>query len=68
MRGPIKSRDIKDVLEEAKTLLKNGYKEIVLTGIHTGSYGKDLKDMKFSDLVEQLLQLDGFISFTHFFY
>ena len=59
VRGPIKSRDVKDVLEEAKTLLKNGYKEIVLTGIHTGSYGKDLNDMNFSDLVEKLLQLDG---------
>ena len=30
-----------------------------MTGIHTGSYGKDLNDVHFSDLVEELLQIEG---------
>ena len=59
VRGTIKSRDKIDVINEAKRLLALGYKEIVLTGIHTGSYGKDLKDYTFSMLVEELLQLEG---------
>ena len=59
VRGQIKSRDKDKVIAEAKYLISLGYKEIVLTGIHTGSYGKDLKDYSFSDLVEELLNLDG---------
>lgn len=58
VRGTIKSRKRKDVIEEAKHLLSLGYKEIVLTGIHTGSYGKDLSDYTFTDLVKDLLKLD----------
>ena len=57
VRGTIKSRDKNDVINEAKHLLSLGYKEIVLTGIHTGSYGKDLSNYNFSDLVEELLSL-----------
>ncbi|MEI6242878.1 MAG: tRNA (N(6)-L-threonylcarbamoyladenosine(37)-C(2))-methylthiotransferase MtaB [Chlamydiota bacterium] len=37
-RGTSRSRPIKDILEEVKVLVKNGYKEIVLTGIHIGDY------------------------------
>ena len=59
VRGTIKSRDKIDVINEAKHLISLGYKEIVLTGIHTGSYGKDLSNYTFSDLVEELLELDG---------
>lgn len=58
VRGTIKSRKRKDVIDEAKHLLSLGYKEIVLTGIHTGSYGKDLSDYTFTDLVKDLLKLD----------
>lgn len=57
VRGTIKSRKKEDVLNEAKHLLSLGYKEIVLTGIHTGSYGKDLNDYTFSMLVKELLEL-----------
>ena len=32
------------VVEQATQLVNSGYKEIVLTGIHTGGYGQDLKD------------------------
>lgn len=43
-RGPVRSRDIANIVEEAKTLGNDGYSEIVLTGIHIGSYGKDLEN------------------------
>lgn len=59
VRGTIKSRHRDDVIKEAKHLIKLGYKEIVLTGIHTGSYGKDLSDYTFSMLVKDLLELEG---------
>ena len=59
VRGTIKSRKKEDVINEAKRLISLGYKEIVLTGIHTGSYGKDLDNYSFSDLVSDLLELDG---------
>lgn len=59
VRGVIKSRDKESVLNEARNLLALGYKEIVLTGISTGSYGKDLDGYSFSNLVSDLLDLDG---------
>lgn len=59
VRGVIKSRRKEDVMKEAISLIKKGYKEIVLTGIHTGSYGRDLKEVSFSQLVEELLNLPG---------
>lgn len=42
-RGRVRSRNLENVLEEVKTLAENGYKEVVLTGIHLSSYGIDLK-------------------------
>lgn len=47
-RGNIRSKNFEQTINEAKELVKNGHKEIVLTGIHTGSYedsGKDLSDL-----------------------
>jgi len=44
VRGKIKSRNLTDIVEEVKRLTKNGYKEIVLTGINLGSYGQDLNN------------------------
>ena len=41
MRGNCRSKEINEAYEEIKTLVNNGYKEIVLTGIHTGHYGED---------------------------
>lgn len=43
-RGRVRSRKTEDVLREVKTLASNGYKEVVLTGIHLSSYGMDLQD------------------------
>lgn len=43
-RGRVRSRDKQDVVNEVRTLAENGYKEIVLTGIHLSSYGIDFKE------------------------
>ena len=42
VRGPIRSRDIDDIRAEAQSLAAAGFKEVVLTGIHLTSYGRDL--------------------------
>ena len=44
VRGRVRSRSRKDVAEEVERLSSNGYKEIVLTGIHLSSYGIDTGD------------------------
>ncbi len=41
-RGPIKSRSIENIIKEINMLSEKGYKEIILTGIHAGAYGKDI--------------------------
>ncbi len=58
-RGPVRSRDKASILAEANSLVKNGYHEIVLTGIHTGGYGQDLKDYSFFDLLNDLKDVEG---------
>ena len=58
-RGNVRSKRKEDVIDEITTLAKNGYKEVVLTGIHTGHYGEDLSDYDFSDLLRELEQING---------
>ena len=58
-RGNVRSKRKEDVLDEINALVNNGYKEVVLTGIHTGHYGQDLKDYDFSDLLRELEMIDG---------
>lgn len=53
VRGRSRSRDFKEVIKEVKRLVDYGYREIILTGIHLGDYGKD-KDEK--DLLVYLLK------------
>ena len=55
-RGRVRSRRQEEILDEIKTLSSNGYKEVVLTGIHIGSYGMDFKDG--SDLMSLLEEID----------
>lgn len=43
-RGRVRSRKLNDIVGEAKALIENGYKEIVLTGINTALYGMDEED------------------------
>ncbi len=59
VRGKVRSKDPNKVIEEVKILVKNGYKEIVLTGIHTGHYGSDLENYDFSDLLVELEKIKG---------
>jgi len=54
-RGSIRSKNYERTIEEAIELVKNGHKEIVLTGIHTGSYNDSGKDL--SDLLKDLAQI-----------
>ena len=58
-RGKARSRNHENIIKEATSLVKNGYQEIVLTGIHVGGYGNDLKDDSFSKLVKDLLDIKG---------
>lgn len=58
-RGNIRSREIESALKEAERLSKAGYKEIVLTGIHIGSYGKDLGNKRLIDLIEAISEIEG---------
>ncbi len=58
-RGLMRSRDPKEVVRQATQLVESGYKEIVLTGIHTGGYGQDMKDYNLSLLLKDLEAVDG---------
>ncbi len=54
-RGPVRSKPFGDVIEEVEYLGKNGTYEVVLTGIETGSYGRDLPgDCGLAELIEAL--------------
>ena len=57
-RGKARNRDKIDILKEARYIVEQGYKEIVLTGIHVGGYSNG-EDYKFSDLVRDLLDIPG---------
>lgn len=57
VRGHVRSKKHEKVIEEAKNLIKNGHKEIVLTGIHTGHYHDG--SYSFADLLKDLVKLDG---------
>ena len=59
-RGRVRSRETEDVLEEVKTLAGNGYKEVVLTGIHLSSYGIDFDgERHLLDLIQAVHGIDG---------
>lgn len=55
-RGLMRSRDPEEVIKQAQSLVNAGYKEIVLTGIHTGGYGEDMKDYNLAALLRDLEQ------------
>lgn len=58
-RGDVRSKSRNDVLEEIKSLVANGHKEVVLTGIHTGHYGSDLENYDFADLLSEIVKISG---------
>ena len=56
VRGKCRSKDPKKVIEEITTLVNNNYKEIVLTGIHTGHYGVDI-NYSFAKLLKDIVKI-----------
>lgn len=59
VRGKCRSKSFSDVILEAKNLVKNNHKEIVLTGIHTGSYNDNGKDLV--DVINELSKIEGLL-------
>jgi len=58
VRGSIRSKKMEDVIEEVKELVDMGHKEIVLTGINTGAYGKETRLYDLTDLIQELSKID----------
>lgn len=58
VRGKCRSKDFNKTIEEVKTLVKNGFKEVVLTGIHTGNYGTDI-NTNLCNLLKELIKIKG---------
>lgn len=59
-RGRVRSRKPENVLSEIKRIAQKGIKEVVITGIHVASYGKDFKtDYQLIDLLEEINQIEG---------
>lgn len=58
-RGNVRSKDPKDVIEEITKLVRQGHREVVLTGIHTGNYGAEFENYGFADLLEELVLIPG---------
>ncbi len=58
-RGKIISKELSQVLSEAKAIATHGYKEIVLTGIHLSSYGIDLENTDLADAINAVADING---------
>lgn len=58
VRGKCRSKKLDVAVKEIETLVKNGYKEIILTGIHTGNYGVDL-GINFATLLREVVKIEG---------
>ena len=59
-RGPGRSLPVEQVVAEVQRVAHAGFKEIALTGVHLGSYGRDLPSHPtFTDLMQSLLELKG---------
>lgn len=58
-RGPVRSRSLKGIKDEVAALAENGFKEIVLTGIHLASYGRDTKEHTLLDVIRTVAETDG---------
>ncbi len=59
-RGRVRSRKIESIIEEISKIAQNGIKEVVITGIHIASYGKDFgKDDGLIELLEKINSIEG---------
>ncbi len=62
VRGRSRSRPLNEIVEEAKRLTENGYKEIVLTGVCLGAYGRDLpSQINLVDVIESIEKINGIL-------
>jgi len=62
VRGRSRSRELSEIIQEAKALVKNGFQEIVLCGICLGAYGKDLQPkLSLVDVIESLEEIKGLL-------
>ena len=60
VRGRMTSRPLPDIVQEAKQIAANGYKEIVITGVHLGAYGLDIgRQTNIADILEHIYPIDG---------
>jgi len=60
VRGRMTSRPLPNIVQEAKQIAANGYKEIVITGVHLGAYGLDSgRQMTIADILEHIHPIDG---------
>lgn len=57
-RGPVRSRKPENIINEVKKISQNGFKEIILSGIHVASYGKDLNGPGLVDIMEMIAGVD----------
>jgi threonylcarbamoyladenosine tRNA methylthiotransferase MtaB len=60
-RGPVRSREISDVIKEAKSFVNNGFKEIVLTGIHLTSYYDKKNSVSLAGLIRAVHDIEGIV-------
>lgn len=58
-RGPLRSRPLDEITRETERLAFEGYREIVLTGIHLASYGRDLGGCDLTDAIKRVSAVDG---------
>ena len=58
-RGPIRSKPMADVVAEVRALTEGGCREVVLTGIETGAWGRDLGSLRLQDLLSELDKIPG---------
>ena len=59
-RGGLRSKDFNKVIDEVTTLVNNGYKEIILTGIHTSKYGKE-SNTTLEELLKELVKIPNLL-------
>ncbi|MBQ7141004.1 MAG: tRNA (N(6)-L-threonylcarbamoyladenosine(37)-C(2))-methylthiotransferase MtaB [Bacilli bacterium] len=57
VRGNVRSKKLESVIKEVNNLVKNGHREVVLTGIHTGHYGSDINS-NLTKLLKELSKID----------
>lgn len=58
-RGPVRSRKPENIINEVVKLADKGFKEVILSGIHVASYGKDIGDVTLLDVIKGINEIDG---------